>query len=230
MFKRVVFAAMALVSVVSMPQYAQASIVVSAVETITGDTVSKTVTININVITADPLSVPVSPPLNNDLFEQIGYYNFRVNLTGPNISGLTAEYNTTSVFSPLTEFDFDIAPGVNPGITGTQISFRASSPSNIEVPTTGNNFIGSITFTTTLNGAFNFSITPLAVLAGPQTGFARNHPNPLILGLDQDLQPKVINVSGILGVPEPSSIALIGIALAGFGGIQMRRRLKALKA
>ncbi len=242
MFKRVFCVVMTLVSGACLQSPAQATIVVSAVETITGGTTSKTVTIDISTITSGIVTPPPLPPGPIDpSFEQVGYYHFRVNLTGVGISGLSAAYNSASVFGGLAAVDLDAAAGVNPGISGTQVTFKAGSTTNIGIPTTGNNFVGSVSFTTTLNGNFNFSITPLDTSSGGGlasqnttpgvgTGFARNG---ALAGsfsvIDQDLQPKVISVSGIVAVPEPSSILLIGSAVAGFGVYRMRRLNKVPK-
>jgi PEP-CTERM motif len=231
MNKHVFLAAIAVVWGACLQAPAHATLVVSAVETITGGPAFKTVTINIKGMTVAPRTPGLFPPGIDPSFEQVGYYNFQVNLTGPGaagISGLTASYNTTSVFSGLTTVDLDGGtPGINPGVTGTQIRFQAGSPTNIGVPTSGDEFIGSISFTTTLNGSIDFSITPLATVIG--TGFARNGPGAVLTTLDQEMQPKTLTVSGIQAVPEPTSLLLIGSAIAVVGGFKLRRRTAALK-
>ena len=228
MNKHVFLAAIAVVLGACLQAPSHATLVVSAVETITGGPAFKTVTINIKGMTVAPRTPGLFPPGIDPSFEQVGYYNFRVNLTGAGISGLTAAYNTTSVFSGLSAVDLDgVNPGINPGISGTQITFQAGSPTNIGVPTSGDEFIGSISFTTTVNGSVDFSITRLPTVIG--TGFARNGPGAVLTTLDQDLQSKSFTVSGIQAVPEPTSLLMIGSAIAVFGGFQLRRRTFALK-
>jgi hypothetical protein len=231
MFKRVFFA-VAVMATFSAP--VQATIVLSTVTNITGDTTSKTVTISLNTVSLAPPTSALPVPIDNTNSERVGFYNFRVDLSGVGITGLTAS-NSAGIWSALP----GVAPG--PAIVGNQVTFKGGAGANIVLPESGANTLGTISFTTTVNGNYNLSIVALDTGVGGglasqntgvgiATGFARHAENnlgdPIIIANDKSITPTpTIVVTGITAVPEPSSILLIGVAVAGLGGVRFRKRL-----
>jgi PEP-CTERM motif len=240
MIRSVFFAAMAVVSVACLQSTACAALVISSVSSVTGGATSKTVTININAVSDGTLSTPPAfLPGQIDNLERAAFYHFRVDLTGSGITGLSAVYDTGSVWSGLAPVDLNgVQAGDNPGISGNSIVFKAGGATNLAIPTS-NSFVGTITFTTTVNGSFGFSITPLDTSLGGGTagqnttagllGFAHRANPSGFAQLNQNYVPANIVVSGIVAVPEPSSILLIGFVLAGCGGLHLRRRIATAK-
>ncbi len=176
---------------------------------------------------------------NNDVpAQQVAFYSFSVNLSGPSITAISASYDDSSVWGGVLGLLHDPAPV----IVENTVSFRAggqnplntpsTDPFNISLTAPAVSRIGTITFTTLLNGDFVASTSQASTLdAGstlPLFGFVQDQ---LFGGETQitqsgDFKSNTLTVSGITAVPEPSSMLLIASVFLGVGGNRVRSRLR----
>ncbi len=190
--------------------------------------------------TATAATVTIDLIVNNTVAgQQVGFYAFSVNLAGPSISGVTASYDNLSVWGGVN----GLFHAPNPSIVGNVITFRAGGPDPLNLPIpdpfnivapVGNSRIGTVTFTTTLNGAFTATTTQQSTQGvfpgGTQAalfGFVQDvNAGPggeLQLTAAGDFKQGNFSVAGITAVPEPTSLLLIGVAVAGLAGQRLRR-------
>ena len=160
------------------------------------------------------------------------FWTYTYSFTGfgsPAISHFILDLTDEVLDDPALVTNLSASPG-SISLTPTRGTFTGAQPSNpgLAAPITGIKIdTGNTPDNATFSVTFRSNQAPVygdIYFKGGNNSFAYNIGNPLHASSER-ISDFVARPNGTLAVPEPSSIALVGMGIAGLLGVRFRRRL-----